>query len=266
MAEAETDEGSHKASASEGFRKIWVWTKGHPYEAAAVGAFAFLILVWYFWGGSSAAAAPAQTGPNASNAATIAAELQQESINAQQTTALQAQQQAAAIAENNNASVLQSQSIQAATTLSLANILADIQGQQITTQGSVDLAAIASNSQIQAANAANTSQQISTSGQVALANINANETLGLNYDQTLAQEATLAALSNSVMALVPALQTGLQTNGAGFSIAASIPGLTTSTPITFNTGQAGATPATFQSQGFTNQQIASYFANTGFGP
>lgn len=247
MAE-EADDAGHKASVGEGFKKIWAWIKAHPYEASAVAAVIFLLIVWYYFSAPPASAAPAQASPSGSDAATMAAELQQEAINAQQTTALQQQQQAAAVAENNNSTLLQSQSIQAAATLSLANILASIQGLQITTQGSVDLANTAANQTVN------------------LAGITASQEVNDAQIAAMLQESTLAALSNAVMNLVPAMQTGLQTSGAGFQVAANIPGLTTSVPITIASGVAGPTPATFQSQGFTQGQISNYFSNTNFGP
>ena len=35
MAEDNSDASSH-ASAKDGFKKIWAWITGHPYEAAAI--------------------------------------------------------------------------------------------------------------------------------------------------------------------------------------------------------------------------------------
>lgn len=239
-----------QGSARQGFVKIKAWIKSHPYEAGALALVVVLVLVWYhFSKPRPVAAAPQQGG---TDQATLQAELQQEAINAQQTTALQSQQQAAAVAENQNQTLLNYGSIQAGETLGLAQILADIQSQQITTQGSVDMASIAANRDISFNNATTWLQGQTIGANVALAGISANQNIASNNAATWLQGQSLAATAAVQISqgqdVTAALISGNAPAGAtlqgplgGASIVGNYP-----------------SPNQLQAEGFTAAQINNY--------
>lgn len=241
---AEQTEQHGGGSAKEGFKKIGVWIKAHPYEAGGVGLLFVLLLVWIHFSRPKAAPVQQQQA-GGTDQATMAAELQAEAINAQQSTALQQQQQAAAVAENNNATLLQFGSIQSGTTLGLAQILADIQGQQITTQGSVDLAAITANS----ANVFNTNSAYLAG----LENTNtSNVTIAQANDNAFIQGQSIQAGAYTSVGLANAAV-------AAFATGMAPAGVTISTP-----SGAGSlvgnypSPNQLRAEGFTQDQINNY--------